>query len=137
MSHNGPSWGRRYAEVNGHRARVEQAIEKRDQAQREVDRYTVVEWNVRMSLLRGPAQPSPTIGAAINGGYPYLRVNCSGCHTDAWLDLRQVRRPPETQVWKLEGALACDRCRRGGQRAPRAVIQELTSAKGRIREPPE
>ena len=27
----------------------------------------------------GPAQPSPTIGQAINGGFPWLEVKCSRC----------------------------------------------------------
>jgi len=28
-----------------------------------------------MLAFQGPAQPSPTVGDALNGGYPYLEVN--------------------------------------------------------------
>jgi hypothetical protein len=31
-------------------------------------------WNVRMKEEGGPAQPSPSIRAAFNGGYRFLRV---------------------------------------------------------------
>jgi hypothetical protein len=34
-------------------------------------------WNERMWSDGGPAQPSPTIGQAINGGFPWLEVKCS------------------------------------------------------------
>jgi hypothetical protein len=35
----------------------------------------------RMLAFQGPAQPSPTLGGALNGGYPYLEVKCLGCDT--------------------------------------------------------
>ena len=31
---------------------------------------------------KGPAQPSPTLGDALNAGYCYLEVKCLGCETD-------------------------------------------------------
>jgi hypothetical protein len=34
-----------------------------------------------MLAFQGPAQPSPTLGDALNGGYPYLEVKCLGCET--------------------------------------------------------
>ena len=34
-----------------------------------------------MLRYRGPAQPSPALGDALNGGYLYLEVKCLGCST--------------------------------------------------------
>jgi hypothetical protein len=31
--------------------------------------------------FQGPAQPSPTLGDAINAGFGYLEVKCLGCNT--------------------------------------------------------
>ena len=30
---------------------------------------------------KGPAQPSPALGDALNAGYLYFEVRCLGCHT--------------------------------------------------------
>ena len=65
----------------------------------------------------GPAQPSPTLGAAMHYGYKYLRVRCSCCHQAAFIELTKIDRPATTPVWKLEGALACKPCHRDGARA--------------------
>jgi len=32
--------------------------------------------------FRGPAQPSPTLGDALNAGYGYLEVKCLGCESE-------------------------------------------------------
>ena len=48
---------------------------------READRLACVAWNYRMLGYRGPAQPSPTLGDALNAGYGYLEVRCLGCDT--------------------------------------------------------
>jgi hypothetical protein len=36
---------------------------------------------MRMLGIQGPAQPSPTLGDAINAGFGYLEVKCLGCNT--------------------------------------------------------
>jgi hypothetical protein len=38
-------------------------------ARKEADRLACQAWNKRMLGLQGPAQPSPTIGDALNAGY--------------------------------------------------------------------
>ena len=48
-------------------------------ARREADRLACKTWNERMLGFRGPAQPSPMLGDALNGGYRYLEVRCAGC----------------------------------------------------------
>jgi hypothetical protein len=83
-------------------------------------------WNVRMKEEGGPAQPSPSIRAALNGGHGFLRVQCSGCKQRAYIDLALVKRRPGTAIWTLEGALACRPCRNRNRRAPRATLERLS-----------
>ena len=68
-------------------------------------------WSLRMEGFGGPAQPSPTIGQCLNGGYGWLEVKCRRCETRASIPLDAVRRPRSTPIWKLEAALKCRSCR--------------------------
>jgi hypothetical protein len=52
-----------------------------------------------MKGLGGPAQPSPTIGQCLNGGLPWLEVECNRCNTRASLPLDAIRRPRDTPLW--------------------------------------
>ena len=45
---------------------------------------------------KGPAQPSPALGDALNAGYRYLEVRCLGCDTHQTVALDIVRRPKTT-----------------------------------------
>jgi phage FluMu protein Com len=70
-------------------------------------------WNYRMIGFGGPVQPSPTIADAIAGGFYYLEVKCRRCSTHSIVDLtavNQVRRKPDTPIWKLEASLRCRHC---------------------------
>jgi hypothetical protein len=52
--------------------------------------------------FKGPAQPSPTLGDALNAGYGYLEVQCHGCDTNQTVALVIVRRPkarPRFREW--------------------------------------
>jgi hypothetical protein len=60
-------------------ASVRAAAERAAEARREADRLGVEAWNKRMLGFQGPAQPSPTLGDALNAGYRYLEVRCLGC----------------------------------------------------------
>jgi hypothetical protein len=91
---------------------------------READNLACQSWNERMWSDGGPAQPSPTIGQAINGGYPWLEVKCSRCRTPRSIDLTILARPPETPVHVLEGRLDCRKCRRA-KRTGRGVLEQL------------
>src|ERR1700704_2235435 len=64
------------------------------EAQRKADVLACEAWNERMTLDGGPAQPSPSIRAALNAGYRFLRVRCSAGRTRAYVDLGSVRRRP-------------------------------------------
>ena len=59
---------------------------------------------------KGPAQPSPTLGDALNAGYRYLEVRCLGCDTHQTVALDIVRRPKTTPVHELERCMRCKDC---------------------------
>jgi hypothetical protein len=100
------------------------------EAQRKADALACEAWNARMALDGGPAQPSPSIRAALNAGYGFVRVKCSGCKQRAYLDLEKVEQRRGAAIWTLEGALACQPCRDRNARAPRATLEGLVWEKG-------
>jgi hypothetical protein len=67
-------WGGRVraAKMNaGHARQLARA------AAREADRAEAHAWSLRMEGYGGPAQPSPTIGQCLNGGFGWLESNAS------------------------------------------------------------
>jgi hypothetical protein len=60
---------------------IRASAERAAAARKEADRLACEAWNKRMLGYRGPAQPSPTLGDALNAGYLYLEVRCLGCDT--------------------------------------------------------
>jgi hypothetical protein len=58
------------------------AAEKGKAARLEADRLACAAWNYRMLGYKGPAQPSPMLGDALNAGFRYLEVRCLGCDTN-------------------------------------------------------
>ena len=118
MGHNGRSWPQR---LGAWRWKQDAA----ETAQKHADKLACEAWNERLLQLGGPLQPSPSIRAAINGGYAFLRVECTACQQSAWIDLTKVRRPRETWIWQLEGSLACSLCRERSKFAPRTRIEML------------
>jgi hypothetical protein len=71
-------------------------------ARKEADKLACEAWNKRMLGLRGPAQPSPTLGDALNAGYVYLEARCLGCDTHQTVALDIVRRPKTTPIHEHE-----------------------------------
>jgi hypothetical protein len=57
---------------------IRASAERAAAARKEADRLACEAWNMRMLGYRGPAQPSPTLGDALNAGYIYLEVRCLG-----------------------------------------------------------
>jgi hypothetical protein len=84
----------------------ERAVEARKQA----DKLACEAWSKRMLAFQGPAQPSPTLGHALNGGYLYLEVKCLGCSTHQTVALHIIRRPKTTPVHELERYMRCKDC---------------------------
>jgi hypothetical protein len=109
---------------------AKKAREEAEKAASAADRTEVHAWSLRMEGYGGPAQPSPTIGQCINGGYGWLEVECNRCKTRASLPLDAIRRR-DTPIWKLEAALKCRSCRKGRYAPPVHMIklterQEIT-----------
>ncbi len=77
-------------------ASIRAAAERAAEARKQADRLAVGAWNKRMLGFQGPAQPSPTLGDAINAGFGYLEVKCLGCNTHQTVALDIVRRPKTT-----------------------------------------
>jgi hypothetical protein len=91
-------------------ASVRAAAERAKEARKEADRLACEAWNKRMLGFRGPAQPSPTLGDALNAGYLYLEVRCLGCDTHQTVALDVVRRPKTTPIHELERYMRCRDC---------------------------
>jgi ribosomal protein S27E len=89
---------------------VRAAAERATEARKAADRLAVEAWNKRMLGFQGPAQPSPTLGDAINAGFGYLEVKCLGCDTHQTVALDIVRRPKTTPVHELERYMRCRQC---------------------------
>src|ERR1700690_4524176 len=111
--------------IPGANIRATTAREAANKALREADRAEAEAWSIRMEGHGGPAQPSPSIGQCLNGGYGFLQVKCHRCDTEASIPLGCVRRPRGTPVWKLEPSLKC-RNRRKGRYAPPVHMIKLT-----------
>jgi hypothetical protein len=99
--------------IRGAKIRAEGAREEAAKAIRAADRAEAEAWSIQMEGYGGPAQPSPTIGQCLNGGYGWLEVECHRCKTRASLPLDAIRRPRNTPIWKLEAALKCRSCKKG------------------------
>jgi hypothetical protein len=91
-------------------ASVRAAAERAKEARKEADRLACEAWTKRMLGFRGPAQPSRTLGDALNAGYGYLEVRCLGCDTHQTVPLDIVRRPKTTPIYELERYMRCRDC---------------------------
>ena len=115
------------------RASAERAAEARKQA----DRLACEAWNQRMLGFQGPAQPSPTLGDALNAGYLYLEVKCLGCDTHQTVPLNIVRRPKATPIHELERYMRCKDCSQvRGYPYKRSHLVALRSTKISASDPP-
>lgn len=81
-------------------------------------------WSARM-WSGGPAQPSPTLGDALDCGFVILNVQCGSCHRLDKADLRNVRRKMTTPLWTMENSLFCKQCKEARGYRPRAHIVGL------------
>ncbi len=89
---------------------IRASAERAKEARKVADQLAVKAWNDRMLGYQGPAQPSPTIGDALNAGCGYLEVRCLGCDTHQTVALDIVRRPKATPVHELERYMRCNDC---------------------------
>ena len=116
---------------------VRAAAERATEARKQADRLACEAWNKRMIGYQGPAQPSPTLGDAINAGYHYLEVKCFGCNTHQTVALDIVRRPKATPVHKLERYMRCKDCSQvRGYPYKRSHLIALRHTKISVSDPP-
>ena len=117
-------WVRHYRK-DGTNVRV--AAERAKEARCQADALACDAWTKRMLGFRGPAQPSPMLGDALNAGFRYLEVRCAACDLHSTLDLTTIRRPKETTpIHELERRLHCRDCSsRVGYRVKRGQLVSL------------
>jgi hypothetical protein len=103
----------------------------------EAHRLASEAWNKRMLAFKGPAQPSPTLGEALNAGYGYLEVRCLGCDTNQTVPLDIIRRPKTTPIHELERRMRCNDCsQRRGYAYKRSHLVALRPTKISASDPP-
>ena len=107
---------------------IRYSAERAKVARKEADRHD------RMLGYRGPAQPSPTIGDALNAGHGYLEVRCLGCDTHQTVALDIVRRPKTTPIHELERYMRCKDC--SALRGKRSHLVALRTTKISASDPP-
>jgi hypothetical protein len=103
---------------------------------READRLECHAWNAIM-FCGGPADPSPTIGTALNAGYDFLEVRCNRCGRLSKADLKKVRRGLDTPLHALEPKLFCEACSQSSKWKQRAHVIGLTCDIPPDAEPPK
>jgi hypothetical protein len=91
-------------------ASVRASEERAAAARKKADQLACEAWNKRMLAFQGPAQPSPTLGDALNAGYVYLEVKCLGCNTHQTVALDVVRRRKTTPIHEMERYMRCRQC---------------------------
>ena len=106
---------------------VRMAAAKAKDARREADALACEAWTKRMLGFRGPAQPSPMLGDALNAGFQFLEVRCAACNLHSTLSLTTIRRPKDTtSIHELERRLHCRDCSsRVGYRVKRGQLVSL------------
>ncbi|QOZ73323.1 hypothetical protein WN72_13275 [Bradyrhizobium arachidis] len=111
--------------------------ERARDARKDADILACQAWNARMLGFRGPAQPSPALGDALNAGYRYLEVKCLGCDTHQTVPLDIVRRPKTTPVHELERYMRCRQCsERQGRPFKRSHLVALRTTRISATNPP-
>jgi hypothetical protein len=114
------------------------SAERAREARFEADKLACIAWTDRMLGFKGPAQPSPMLGDALNAGFRYLEVRCAGCELHSTVDLTIVRRPKvTTPIHELERWMACKDCSRvRGYRVKRGQLVALRRAPISAKDPP-
>lgn len=100
-----------------------EARAKGDALIRNADRLLCESWNERLWADGGPIDPSPTVDQCINGGYPWLEIECPRCKTKRDVDLVALACPPTTFVHDLASRLRCSKCAKAGRRPAATLLQ--------------
>lgn len=105
-------------------AQSEEMRAKGDALIKQADRLLCESWNERMWADGEPIDPSPAVDQAINGGFPWLQIECSRCRTPRDVDLAALPHAPTTCVHDLATRLRCEKCKKAGKR-PVATLSQL------------
>jgi hypothetical protein len=106
-------------------------------ARKKADRLACDAWNRRMLGHKGPEQPSPALGDALNAGYCYLETRCLGSDTNQTVALDVVRRPKHTPIHELERYMRCkDHSKLRAYPYKRSVLVALRPTKISATDPP-
>jgi hypothetical protein len=71
-----------------------------------------------------PIYPSPTVDQALNGGFPWLEIECSRCRIKRDVSLAELPHVGTTCIHDLASRLRCERCSKSGKR-PLATLLQL------------
>jgi hypothetical protein len=104
-------------------AQAAEARAKGEALIRAADKLLCESWNERMWADGEPIDPSPMIDQAVNGGYPWLEIECSRCRTRRDVDLAALRHPPTTFVHDLASRLRCSKCAKANRRPAATLLQ--------------
>jgi phage FluMu protein Com len=104
-------------------AQSAEARAKGDALIKQADRLLCESWNERMWADGEPIDPSPTVDQALNGGYPWLEIECPRCKTRRDVELATLRHPPTTFVHDLASRLRCSKCAKAGRRPSATLLQ--------------
>jgi phage FluMu protein Com len=89
----------------------------------QADKLLCESWNERMWSDGEPIDPSPTIDQAVNGGFPWLEIQCARCKMPSDVDLAAMKHPPTIFVHDLASRLRCRKCAKTGRRPPATLLQ--------------
>jgi hypothetical protein len=89
---------------------VRHSAERAAEARKESDRLACVAWNHRMLGFQGPAQPSPSLGDALNAGYLYLEVPSDPQQSFFYLSRKSLKRTNSTMWSAGKIPLSSDCC---------------------------
>jgi hypothetical protein len=118
-------------------AEVRISAQRAAAARKEADKLAREAWNKRMLGFRGPAQPSPTLGDALNAGFCFLEVHCLGCETHQTVALDIIRRSKATPIHELERSMRCRDCSKlRGYPYKRSHLVALRTTKISASDPP-
>ncbi|TWI70509.1 hypothetical protein IQ16_03682 [Bradyrhizobium huanghuaihaiense] len=104
-------------------AQADEARAKGEALIRTADKLLCESWNERMWADGQPIDPSSAIDQALNGGYPWLEIECSRCKTKRDVDLAALRHPPTTFVHDLVSRLRCSKCAKANRRPAARLLQ--------------
>jgi hypothetical protein len=113
------------------------AAERAAEARKQADTLACDAWTKRMLAFNGPAQPSATLGDALNAGFLYLEVRCLGCdtHQTVALECASTEVDPDPRAGALlpvQGLLGSTRLSVQAQLSGRASAHEDFSERSAV-----